>query len=158
MPKGAQALHPTNRWRDNNDTLYAVVQPTEMTTVAPDGVTAIPDYYDLIRSNTVLPAIPGKTFCSVDEYYKRVLAYDVKEDGFLENVRVLVEHGEYSIVNDLENDRLYVADGDVLIYNAAGEQLERISMPIRPATMALGGKDGKTLLVTARNAVYAIAL
>ena len=29
-------------------------------------------------------------------------------------------------------------------------------MPIRPATMALGGKDGKTLLVTARNAVYAI--
>lgn len=156
MPKVAQSLHPANRWRDNNDTLWAVVQETEMTTVAPDGVTVIPDYYDLIRSNTVLPAVPGKTFCSVDEYYKRVLAYDVKENGFLENVRVLVEHGEYSIVNDLENDRLYVADGDVLVYNAKGEMLQRIPMPIRPATMALGGKDGKTLLVTARNAVYAI--
>ena len=128
----------------------------EHVTKSYDGVTVIPDYYDLIRSNSLLAAVPGKIFCSVDEYYKRVLAYDVKENGFLENVRVFAEHGEYSIVNDLENDRLYIADGDVLVYNAKGEMLERIPMPIRPATMVLGGADGKTLLVTARNAVYAI--
>ncbi len=158
IPQVAQALHPANRWRDNNDYLVSTVKPTAMSYLAPDGKTAIPDYYDLIRSNSLLAAVPGETFLAVDEYYKRVVAYDVEKDGFLKNSRVFAEHGEYSLVNDLKHDRVYVADGDVLVYNGRGELLERIPVPQRPATLALGGRDGRTLLVTARSEVYAIQL
>lgn len=149
------ALHPANRWRDDNSYLEFTVQDTEDVYVAPDGVTVIPDFYDLIRSNTLVPAVPGKTALAVDEYYKRIMAFDVSEKGFLRNVRTFLEHGEYSVINDLENDRVYVADGDLLVCNAAGEILKRITMEDRPGTLALS-PEGDVLFVTARSNVYAV--
>ena len=119
------------------------------------GVTVIPDFYDLIRSNTLVPAVPGKTALAVDEYYKRIMAFDVSEKGFLRNVRTFLEHGEYSVINDLENDRVYVADGDLLVCNASGEILKRITMEDRPGTLALS-PEGDVLFVTARSNVYAV--
>ena len=157
IKKAVQALHPANRWRDDNTYFEYSVMETENCFLAPDGVTVIPDYYDLIRSNTVLPAVPGKKFFAVDEYYKRIIRFDVKENGFLTTADVFIEHGEYSVVDDLDRrGKLYVADGDVLVYNADGALTDTIRMPVRPATMALGGTDGNTLFVTAREAVFAI--
>ena len=155
MPQVKTALHPANRWRDDNTYLEFSVQETSDTYVLPDGVTVIPDYYDLIRANTLLPAKPGAPFFAVDEYYKRTLRFDVKADGFLENPAVFAEQGEYSVAWDEKNDRVYIADGDLLVYNFEGTLLERIPMDRRPACLSLT-KDGSMLYITARDAVYAM--
>ena len=154
----AQALHPANRWRDDNSYLTASFTEPEYCYVAPDGVTVIPEFYDLIRSNTLLAAVPGKKFLAVDEYYKRVIESDVKENGCLENPRVFCEHGEYSVAVSEETGRVYVAEGHILVYDTDGNYLETIRTPKRAGTLAIGGKDKDVLFVTSEDSVYALKI
>ena len=157
-PKPVQALHPANRWRDDNSYLRAAFTEPEYAYIAPDGVTIIPEFYDLIRSNSLLSAIPGKKFFSVDEYYKRIIESDVKENGCLENPRVFCEHGEYSVAVSEETGRVYVAEGHILVYDLNGEYIETIRTPKRAGTLAIGGKNQEILYVTAEDSVYALKI
>ena len=154
----AQTIHPANRWRDNNSYLTATLIIPENGWLCPDGETAVPDYYDLIRSNAVYKAIPGEKFYAVDEYYKRIISFDVKPDGLLENPEVFSEHGEYSIAVDRKNGRVFVAEGDLLILDMDGKITRRIRMDKRPTTVTIGGKDGDILFITAVDTVYAMKI
>jgi gluconolactonase len=48
--------------------------------------------------------------------------------------------------------------GDLGIYNPKGEEIERIGVPERPANVCFGGKDFKTLFITARTGFYAVEM
>ena len=149
----AQALYPANRWRDNNDYLTITVRKPTDCFVAPDGVTVIPVCYDLIRANGLLPAIPGKPFYGADEFYKRTVLFDVTAQGYLQNPRVFAERGEYSVATDADGN-VYVADGQLYLYDKTGQQTAEYAVPERPACLTFGGKDGKTLFITARSGLY----
>ena len=154
----ALLLHPMNRWRDGNDILEAAVTPPERFFAAPDGRTFLPAYYDLIRSNGLSPAVPGEKTYLADEYYKRILRFDTDARGLLSRPEVLAEHGEYSVIHDRDRQKLYAADGDLLILREDGKEEKRIRIPVRPATLALGGPDRDLLLITARDRVYLMRL
>ena len=154
----AQTVHPANRWRDDNTYLTATLNIPDQAYVCPDGVTVVPDFYDLIRSNSVYFAVPGEKFYAVDEYYKRVIRYDVKQDGLLEAPEVFLEHGEYSIAIDKKNGVMYVPEGDLLVFGMDGGFRKRIHMDKRPTTVTVGGKDQDVLFVTAIDSVYAMKL
>ncbi|MBQ6549952.1 MAG: SMP-30/gluconolactonase/LRE family protein [Lachnospiraceae bacterium] len=154
----AQTVHPSNRWRDDNTFLTATLNIPDEAYVCPDGVTVVPDYYDLIRSMAVYKAVPGKKFYAVDEYYKRVISYDVKADGLLENPEVFLEHGEYSIAIDEKRNVMVVPEGDLLFFGMDGKLQKKLRMEKRPVTVAIGGKDGDVLFVTAEDSVYAMKL
>ena len=153
-----QAMHPANRWRDDNSYLDFTVSTPEDCYLAPDGVTVIPDFYDLIRSTSVLPAIPGERFFASDEYYKRVIEFTVRENGLLSDPKVFCEHGEYSIALDRERGRLYVGEGDILVYSLDGELLQTIKTPARVTGLAIGGKEKDILFVCAVGGVYAVRI
>lgn len=153
-----QTVHPSNRWRDDNTFLTATLNIPEEAWVCPDGVTVVPDYYDLIRSMAVYKAVPGEKFYAVDEYYKRVISYDVKPDGLLEKPEVFLEHGEYSIALDRERNCMIVPEGDLLFFSLDGTLQKKIRMDKRPTTVAIGGKDKDVLFVTAVDTVYAMKL
>ncbi|MBV8831018.1 MAG: SMP-30/gluconolactonase/LRE family protein, partial [Acidobacteriaceae bacterium] len=51
---------------------------------------------------------------------------------------------------------LYLASGQVFIYNKQREQIGTLEIPERPSSMAWGGPDGKTLFIGARSSLYAI--
>ena len=50
------------------------------------------------------------------------------------------------------------ADSTVDVYNPQGKKLAAIKIPERPANVCFGGKDGKTLFITAMTSLYAIPM
>ncbi len=152
-----KALYPSNRWRDFHDFNTVVMFKPELCFVAPDGKTIIPNQYDLTRSSSVLEAYPGKPFYASDEYDKRMVKMDVAQDGTLSNLKYFVEWGEFGSAVDKEGN-LYVADGNIYIFDKDGKQKGIINVPERPSSIQFGGKDGNTLFMTARSKLFNVRL
>ncbi|RPH98331.1 MAG: gluconolaconase, partial [Calditrichaeota bacterium] len=157
IKKVAQAIYPAHRWRDSHDFNDIAVQQPENCFVAPDGVTIIPECYDLARSSAVLQAFPGQPFYASDEYDARMVRMDVKDDGSLHNLTYFIEQGEFGSAVDNDGN-VYVANGHIYIYNAQGRNIGMIKTPERPATIQFGGKDGNILFFTARSSLYAVRI
>lgn len=152
-----KALYPSNRWRDFHDFNTVVMFKPEMCFVAPDGKTIIPNQYDLARSSSVLEAYPGKPFYASDEYDKRMVRMDVAPDGTLSNLKYFVEWGEFGSAVDKEGN-LYVADGNIYIFDKDGNHKGIIDVPERPSSIQFGGKDGNTLFITARSRLFNVRI
>ena len=148
-----KALYPSNRWRDSHDFNTISINRNTECFVAPDGKTIIPVCYDLARSCALAEAFPGKLLYAVDEYDKRTVKFEVDTKGYISNLQYYAEKGEFSSVPD-NHDNVYVADGEVFVFDQKGTQTGRINVPERPSTIAFGGKDGKTLFITGRSALY----
>lgn len=151
----AKALYPANRWRDSHDFNTIAIQAPENCFVAPDGVTIVPECYDLARCSAVLEAVPGKPFYAADEYDARMVKMDVAADGRLSNLKYFVEQAEFGSAMD-DDGNLYVANGQIYIYNPAGEKIGVIKVPERPSTIQFGGQDRGILFITARSSFYAV--
>lgn len=150
-----KALYPSNRWRDSHDFNVISVARDKECFVAPDGRTIIPVCYDLARSCALAEAFPGKPLYTCDEYDKRTVRMDVDAMGYLSNLVYFAEKGEFSAVPDAQGN-VYIADGDIYVFNSGGKQTGYLHMPERPSTIVFGGKDHKTLFVTGRNALYSV--
>ena len=48
------------------------------------------------------------------------------------------------------------AAGGIAVFDSSGEPLDKIKIPVMPTNCAFGGKDGKTLFVTARKKVFSL--
>jgi len=152
-----KALYPSNRWRDFHDFNANVVFKPEYCFVAPDGKTIIPDQYDLARAASLLEAYPGKPYYSSDEYDKRMVRLDVAPDGSLSNLKYFVEWGEFGSAVD-KNGNLYVADGQIYVFDKDGKRKDVISIPERPLSICFGGKDKNTLFVTTRSSLFRVPI
>ncbi len=150
-----KAIYPAHRWRDTHDfNTISVTAPAECF-VAPDGVTIIPEVYDLGRSSSVLEAIPGKPFYATDEWDDRTVKMDVDNYGRLSNLRYFVEMGEFGSTVDNEGN-LYLAVGRIYIYNKNGESIGTIKVPERPTSLFFGGRDHQTLFITSRSSLFSV--
>jgi hypothetical protein len=148
-----KALYPAHRWRDGHDFNTVTVTRPSACFVAPDGVTIIPVVYDLARSACLSEAFPGKPLYISDEYEKRTVKLHVSPEGFVSGLTVFAEKGEFSTATDHKGN-VYIADGQIYVYDASGKPLHVIRIPERPATITLGGKENKTLYITGANALY----
>lgn len=63
--------------------------------------------------------------------------------------------GGTSVVADTAGN-IYVASGQIYIYNSAGRQIGVLEIPQRPGSLAFGGPDRKTLFIGARNSLFSI--
>lgn len=148
-----KALYPANRWRDFHDFNTVVTYRPEECFVAPDGITIIPCQYDLARACALLEAFPGKPFYASDEYDKRMVKMDVASDGTLSNMSYFIEMGEFGSAVD-QKGNLYVADGQVYIYDNKGKRTGQINVPERPLTLVFGGKDKNQLFINSHSSLY----
>jgi len=149
-------LYPSHRWRDFHDFNTVTVNRPAECFVAPDGVTVVPDVYDLARSTALAAAFPGQPFYATDEYDKRTVRLSVSPDGYLSLLTYFVERGEFVAVTDKAGN-VYIADGEVYRYDPQGRQSLLIRTPERPTGITLSG-DQKTLYVTGHNGLYEITL
>ena len=153
----AKALYPANRWRDSHDFNAVSVRVPDSCFVAPDGVTIIPECYDLARASSVAAAFPGRPFYASDEYDKRLVKMDVDASGRLSNLVYFIEQAEFSsAVNAAGN--LFIADGQIYKYSPDGKPLGMIRVPERPSTLVFAGPDGKSLFITARSSLYRVRM
>lgn len=146
-----KAYYPSSRWHYTFD--KAAEYFPDSAFVAPDGVTVIPETYDIGRCAALSAAVPGQPFYASDEINKRLVRMDVAENGRLSNLKEVLPRSEYSTAVDKEGN-LYVADGQIFVYDKNGKEINRISLEERPVSITFGGKDGNTLFITANTSLY----
>jgi hypothetical protein len=131
-------IYPSSRWRGDFDRV--MVSMPEYSLVAPDGVTIIPETYDLGRSAALSSVTPGQTepFYVAHENNKTTVRADVNADGTLTNLKTVYPQGQYSQVTDKDGN-LYIADGEIFVYDKAGKEVRRIVLEERPISLAIGG-------------------
>ncbi len=79
----------------------------------------------------------------------------VGADGALSGLRPLAERGGESVAAGPDGN-IYVANGQIFVYNPRGEQVARIDVPERPINIVFGGDDGCTLYILAHRALYSV--
>jgi hypothetical protein len=148
-----KAFYPASRWHYTFDNAAAYYPDSLF--MAPDGKTVIPETYDIGRCTQLTPAIPGEPFYASDELAKRLVRLDVAVNGKLSNLRQVLPRSEYATAIDNDGN-LYVADGQIFVYDKNYKELDRINVPERPISMVFGGADGNTLFVTTETSLYSV--
>jgi type 1 glutamine amidotransferase len=155
--KISKALYPAHRWRDFHDFNSISVSRPKECFLAPDGVTIIPVEYDLARSTALAEAYPGKPLYTSDEYDKRTVKMQVSPEGYLSGLHYFAERGEFSSATD-QRGGVYIADGQVYLYDSTGRPAGMIKVPERPTGIAFGGTDHTTLFITGHHSLYRVSI
>ena len=160
---GKNLYLPASDWHLNRESLS---RPTAQF-VSPDRTTVIPVGDDFLHGATswgikssppirafgLGPARPGKPFYVCDESELRTWKADVMPDGSLANFQLFAEQGGESVTADPLGN-VYIAAGQVYVYNPAGRLIDTIEVPERPIQLVFGGADHRTLFIAARTSLY----
>ena len=76
-------------------------------------------------------------------------------EGTLIDLKPFAERGGEGVAVD-SRGRVYVANGEIFVYDPTGKQIGRIDVPERPLQLVFGGSDRKTLFVLTHHALYAV--
>lgn len=150
-------IYPTHRWRNDFEDVVTGMPKTSF--LAPDGVTIIPETYDLGRSVQLVAVHPGQNEAVfiTHEDPKITYKFDVGADGKLTNMQKKIARGEYSNVTDRAGN-FYLAEGQIIVFDPAGNEIKRINPDERVNSMAIGGKNNNELFVTTSNSFYKISI
>jgi len=160
---------PAGYWRNENDFLEKIAATPAYQFVSPDGSTFLPAgedfvsgqlYYgtklnDVLRAFGLAPAVEGQPYYLTNESGEKTYVGIVGDDGAISNVRLFADRGGECVTVD-EKGNVYVAAGQVFVYNPAGELIDTIDIPERPSQLLFGGSDGHTLFILARSSLYAV--
>jgi sugar lactone lactonase YvrE len=164
---GKSLYLPVSDWHLNRDSLSHPAAHF----ISPDGTTSIPAGEDFLRRTTswgiksspqirsfgLGRAVPGKLFYVTDESELRTWAVDVNPDGSLKNFRLFAERGGESVTADSRGN-VYIAAGQIYVYDPAGKLIDTIEVPERPVQLVFGGADHKTLFIAARTSLYSVRM
>jgi gluconolactonase len=110
------------------------------------------------RPNGVAISPSQTTLYVGDSEANLVRAFDIGFDGVLSNPRVFIPSvaGPDGMAVDVDGNLYIAAAAGVAVYAPDGTPWGTISVPMQPANVAFGGADDRTLLITARTAVYQV--
>jgi hypothetical protein len=165
---GLTAILPVGDWRLQKDA-GGVLLPRSHQYLAPDGRTFVSATQafvdgatswgvkssDLIRAFGLQRARTGERVYLTSEAEVATWSAQVGEDGGLSDLRLFVDQGGEGVAADAEGN-VYIAAGDVHVYDPSGALIETIRVPGRPTQLAFGGPDGRMLFLPARDALYAV--
>jgi sugar lactone lactonase YvrE len=158
---------PTSDWHLNQESLSHPAAHF----VSPDNTVVVPAGQDFlegatswgvkssppIRSFGLGRATPGQPFYVTDESALRTWAADVQADGSLGHFRLFAEEGGESVTADARGN-VYIAAGQIYVYDPAGKMIDTIEIPERPVQLVFGGADRRTLFIAARASLYAVTM
>ncbi|MBN2806523.1 MAG: hypothetical protein JXR22_07670 [Prolixibacteraceae bacterium] len=152
-----RVIYPTHRWRSDFENVVLGMPKTSF--LAPDGVTIVPETYDLGRSVQLVAVTPGQSdpVFITHEDPKITYQLNVGADGKLTNMQKKMARGEYSNVTD-RNGNFYLAEGQIIVFDTAGNEIKHLNPNERVNSMAIGGKDKNELFVTTSTSFYRIKI
>jgi len=165
---GLTAFLPSDRWWDGGQFIQNNARREPLDIVSPDGSTFIPvptDYHtgqqhnwtsqpiDLYRGNQLAAATPGKPYFVADENEHKTWVFTPTDDGTLTQPQLFAQRGEAGVTTDSAGN-VYIAEGDIYVYNANGKPIDRIAIPERALSLVFCGPDRRTLFIAARHSVY----
>lgn len=172
---GLVPVLPANRWRDAHDFIAVNTRAEPFQYLSPDGTTffsaseAFKDLgrpgrpwwqwgtVDLVRAYQFARADPDRPFFVADEFAQKTWRFNVRPDGSLTDPQLFAEEGEAGIAVDSQGT-VYVAAGQIFVYDSTGQQIDLIEVPERPSALVFGGPDRRTLFIAARSSFYALRM
>jgi len=166
---GLAAVRPVGDWRVARDPATGAPPARPFHYLSPDGTTFISagrDFTtgatswgvksaDLLRSFGLAAAKPGRPFYVTSESEVMTWKGTLGPDGNFTEFEPFVQQGGEGLAVDLEGN-VYLAAGQIYVYNPAGRLVDSIETPERPIQRAFGGKDGRTLFIAARSSLYGV--
>ena len=123
--------------------------------ITPDRKRIIRVISDMVRPNGLVGTPDGNILYVSDHGAKQIYTYHIKDDGTLANKTLFVSVGSDGMTIDSEGN-IYLTERGVLVFDPAGNPIDKIDVPVQPTNLCFVGKDHRTLLITARTSVYAI--
>jgi len=113
---------------------------------------------DLVQPNGIIGTADGKRLFVADIKAGKTYAYDIAPAGSLTGKKLFCELGSDGMTLDSEGN-LYLTGKGVLVFDKSGKQIEHIEVPENwTANVSFGGKDHRTLFITASKGLYAIQM
>lgn len=145
---------PSHRWRDLNDFDEICNFIPEEAFVALDGVTVIPDCYDLVRSTSLVAVAPNRDAFISDEYNHRVVKMNYSSHNEAPKAKEFANVGQFSAASN--GDKVFIADGYIYVYKSNGTLIDTIKLPHRPTSIVVG--DDGYLYAGAISSLYRIKI
>lgn len=112
----------------------------------------------LVQPNGIIGTPDGKRLYVADIADRKTYVYDIKRDGSLANRKLFTAMGSDGMTIDTKGN-IYLTGRGVTVFNPQGEQIDHIPVEAGwTANVCFGGKDGKTLFITASEYLYAIEI
>ena len=124
----------------------------------PDHKTLMKVATDLKQPNGIIGTPDGKKLYIADIGDSKTYVYDIRPDGMLANKQLFCSMGSDGMTIDSKGN-VYLTGQGVTVFNSKGEQIEKIPIEARwTANACFGGKDRKTLFITASNCLYGLKM
>jgi sugar lactone lactonase YvrE len=161
---GMLPLLPVNVWASRN-----LSAATNWQYVSPDHTVFIPAgddfvsgqlYYGtkmatILRAFSFAEALPGRPFYVTDESDEKTWRVTLTPTGAIDKIDLFAEVGGQNVTEDREGN-VYIAAGQILVYDPAGKLKGRIDVPERPIDLVFGGPDRRTLYVLTHESLFAV--
>ncbi len=113
---------------------------------------------DLKQPNGIIGTPDGKTLYVADIAGRKTYAYEIRPDGALAGKRLFCNLGSDGMTIDREGN-VYLTGQGVTVFDRSGKRIEQIPVPERwTANVCFGGKDGRTLFITASKGLYGLRM
>ncbi|MBN2589898.1 MAG: SMP-30/gluconolactonase/LRE family protein [Sedimentisphaerales bacterium] len=127
--------------------------------ISPDRKTVKRLTDDMRQPNGIVGTPDGKTLYVADMGANQTYKYTINEDGSISDKTPFCRMGSDGMTIDEQGNIYLTGNGGVTVFNSKGEQIEKIT-PTRGwhANVCFGGKDRKTLFITAGNSVFTLEM
>jgi gluconolactonase len=148
------AFYRREYWRR----MVKIIEEENVYYLSPDRKTVRVAASGMIRPNGIVGTLDGKTLYVADINDRKTYAFDIGNDGTLTNRRLFIELGSDGMTVDV-NGNVYLTGKGVIVFDSSGKQIEQIPLD-EPwtANVCFGGKDFKTLFITASKSVYTLEM
>jgi len=124
----------------------------------PDRKTVVKVATDLKKPNGIIGTPNGKKLYVADIGDGKTYVYDIQPDGTLVNKKLFAPMGSDGMTIDKKGN-VYLTGRGVTVFNSSGEQIEHIQIEANwTANVCFGGKDMKTLFITASQYLYGLRM
>ena len=126
--------------------------------VSTDGKLSRADAGEIKQPNGIIGTPDGKTLYVADIGANRTYVYDIEKDGALKNRKQFCAQGSDGMTIDADGNVYFTLGRAVSIYDKTGKKLPQIDVPEGTTNVCFGGKDMKTLFITAGTSLYSISM
>jgi gluconolactonase len=122
----------------------------------PDLKTIIRVADDLVQPNGIVGTPDGLTLFIADIADNKTWSYSINRDGTLSNKKLFCKMGSDGMTID-EEGNIYLTGTGVTVFDKNGDRIGNIAVPESwTANVCFGGKDMKSLFITASKGLYRI--
>ncbi len=113
---------------------------------------------DLVTPNGIIGTPDGRKLYVADLGARKTYVYNINADGTLSGKKLFCSMGSDGMTIDNEGN-VYLTGRGVTVFNSAGEEIEHIDIDAGwTANVCFGGRDRKTLFITAQKSLFAIRM